>query len=914
MLTELWSDLRYRLRALFRRGTLERDLDDELRFHLEREAEKYEAAGLSPAEARRRAQLVFGGVDRAKEEDRDARGTRPLETFFRDVRYAVRSLRRTPAVPLVAIPTLALAIGATTALFSFADALLLRPLPVRDAGRLVSLVHVSTTDARSYGSFSYPDFLDLLDARRDAGLADLSAYSDIEVKLGDGPDAAPVPAAIVSGNYFSVLGVKPLAGRMFAPEEDSTPGTHPVVILSESLWADRFGGDRSLVGRTVTLNGHPFTVIGVAPPSAPAPDLSSEPQLWVPLMMHDVVLPSFRIGKLQLFGNRGTQWLTLTGRLAPGTTRQRAEQALATLARRAAEQYPQADKGWTITALPLGRARVGPPGASPLPWLTLLMAAVVAMVLLLACANVANLLLSRAVARQREMSIRAAVGAGRGRLVGQLLTESLLLSALGGAAGVLLAAWAVSALPDLGLTSGLPALDVRLDARVLGFALAATFVAGLASGLVPALRASTAGIARGSGGSPTAGDGRTRMPLPQTLVGFQVAVSLILLVGAGLMLRTLWNLRAIPLGYDAHGVRIAQVDVPQEGYDAGIPGTTATEADGAAWRRVVESVRALPGVRAAAVAAVAPFRAWNMANDFYRDDAAGGHAGNRFNVGINVVDDDYFATMGVPIVAGRTFDAGDVPGAGAVAMVNQALASQLWPGQSPLGKRIRERDAADPDRPGEPIEIVGVVSDGRYYRAWRQADRPFLFLPVSQHPQSRMFLHVRGEAAGLPTDRALRRAVWAAEPGWTVAPGEAVARARAQAVAVESAGARLLTLFGLLAVVIATLGIYGVVSFSVSRRTREIGVRMALGARTVDVRRNVVGRSAVPILAGTALGTLAALGMTRALSSLLYGVSSTDATIFLATAALLVAVGFLASLIPASRATRVDPVATLRQD
>lgn len=834
-----------------------------------------------------------------------------------DLRFALRTLRKSPGFTTVAVAILALGIGANTALFSFADALFLRPLPVPDPDRLVTLLHVPTTRATTYGSFSYPDFLDLEDARRSAGLEDLAAYSDIEVKLGDGPGTAPVKAAIVSGNYFSVLGVPPLLGRAFAPEEDGTPDTHPVVILSQALWASRFGANPSLVGRTVTLNGRPFTVVGVASRSTPAPDLSSDPQLWVPLMMHAVVLPTFRIGGLDLFGNRGTQWLTLVGRLGPGATRDRATLALAALARRAAELYPQADKGWTIAALPLGRARAGPPGASPLPRLVALMGAVVAMVLLLACANVANLLLARATVREREMAVRVAMGAGRARLIRQVLTEALLLASGGAALGVLLAGWALPALTALGLTSDLPALHVHLDGRVLGFALGATMAAGLAAGLVPALRASTAGIARGGAGTLSAEpSGRARLPLHQTLVVVQVAISLALLVGAGLMLRTLWNLQAIRLGFDTGEVQIAQVEAPQtSGYDAGIPGTdAASPADGAAWSRVAESVGALPGVRAAALATIPPFGSRRMARDFFLESVPGSPSRENFNVDVNVVDGAYFGTMGIELLGGRTFDAGDMPGAGSVAVVNQALALRLWPGRSPLGRRIWERDPRRPDSPGSQIEIVGVVSNGRYYRAWRQPELPFLFLPVSQQAQRTMFLHVRGAAPGAPTEPALRRAVWAAEPSWTVAGVGAVAQARAAALAVEANSARLLTLFGLLAGVIAIVGIYGVVSFTVSRRTREIAVRMALGARVADVRCNVLARGAAPILVGTGLGWLVALALTRLLSSLLYGIGPGDPGTFAASATVLVAVGLLAILVPARRATRVDPMEALRYE
>lgn len=828
-----------------------------------------------------------------------------LDSLVQDLRYAVRGLVRMPGVTLVALPTLALAIGATTALFSFADALMLRPLPVREPDRLVALYHQSTTDPDYYGSFSYPDYLEIRGAGD--GLSGVAAYDDIRVRVGEGPDARPVQGAIVSANYFSVLGVRPLVGRAFVPEDDQGEGAHPVVVLAEDLWARRFGGDPSVVGRQVTLNGHPFTVVGIAPRSTPSPDVHDAPELWVPLMMHRVVLPSFRFGSLDLFYNPGTQWLELVGRLGPGATRARVGGVLKTLARRQAVASPKAHRGWTIAVLPLAGARTGSPGFSPVPRLTALLGAVVLIVLLIACANVTNLLLVRATARRREMAVRVAIGAGRTRLVRQVLTEALLLALAGGGGGVVLAAWAVKALPALGVTSDLPGLHVGLDGRVLAFALAVTLLAALAAGAVPALRASTVDTVR-AGRASTSSDvgGRHRFALHQALVAVQVALSLVLLVGAGLTLRTLRNLYTVPLGFQVTDVRIARVEPPEA--------DSTTGAERQIYTRLIESVRALPGVRAASLAAIPPFAAGRMANDVVWETGDAGGVASRANVDLNVVDPDYFETLGISMVAGRGFTRGDGPGDRSVAVVNQAMAARLWPGESPLGRRIWFRDPSSPNGRGAPMEVVGVVSDGRYYRAWRSAGRPFLFVPFAQHPLKDMVLHVRGAAVGIPTEPALRSAVTSAGTGVSLGPVTSVQAARAASVAPQRVTAALLALFGALAGAVAAIGIYGVVSFTVSRRTQEVGVRMALGARAADVRRHVLAGSAVPVLVGTLAGWLAALGLSRFLSSLLYGIGPRDAVTFACVGAVLMVVGLAASLVPARRATRVDPLTALREE
>lgn len=823
-----------------------------------------------------------------------------LDSVVQDLRYAVRGLVRMPGVTLVALPTLALGIGATTALFSFADALMLRPLPVQEPDRLLALYHVSTKDATYFSSFSYPDYLELRST--DGGLADVAAYSDLEVHLGDGADAGTVAGEIVSANYFSVLGVEPVLGRAFTPDEDQTPGAAPVVILSETLWVGTFGADPSVLGKEVTINGHPFTVVGVVPRSTPSADFHAEPRLWVPLMMHDVVLPSFRAGGMELFYNRGTHWLGLLGRLDRTATPKGVDVALKTVARRQAAENPETNGAWTIIAMPMGSVRAGPPGTSLLARLTALLAAVVVMVLLIACANVANLLLARATVRRQEMAVRVAIGAGRARLIRQMLSESLLMALAGGLGGVLLAMWAVRALPSLGVTSGLPGLDVRLDPRVLTFALTTTLVCGLVAGLAPALRASTAEMAR-VGRSPAAygGGGRARLPLQKLLVSVQVALSLILLVGAGLTLRTVRNLYAIPLGFDADDVRIAQVDFPDE--TSAAPTVVDSYAD------LLARVRSVPGVRSASLARIGPFSTRRMANDVFWENDDGTR--NRTNVDMNVVGVDYFATMGIPLVTGRNFTGGDMEGSPDVAVVNEALAARFWPGQNPEGKQIW---SWEPDGPGHRIVVVGVVANGRYYRAWRTAERPFVFLALGQHAAGDVYLHVRGAGPATPSVGALRRSVLATVPAPEMSDVETVRAARAESVSVERTSAKLLGLFGLLAGTIAVMGIYGVVSFTVSRRTREMGLRMALGARAGDVRRNVVAGSAGPILVGAAVGWLAALYLSRFVAGFLYEIGPRNPLTFGAVGAGLVAAGLLASVVPARRATRVDPLVALRNE
>lgn len=831
------------------------------------------------------------------------RGFLPLlESVVYDVRHGFRWLIRTPGVSVIAIATIALAIGANTAIFSLADALLLRPLPVPEADRLVALFHVTAEGPPSYSSFSIPDYEEI----RDDGMVfrGLAASSPVRMDLGIGADAEPLDGAIVSGNWFSVLGVGPVAGRAFLADEDETPGTHPVVVLSERLWARRFGADAGLIGGTVVLNGHAFTVVGVMPDAVNDVQLQATADFWVPLAMHDVVLPDFRIFGVDLYGNRGTHWVDLIGRLGEGESLERARTVLRSIARRQADANPETNAEWSIAAVPAGDARLGPPTDRKLVRLTGLLAAVVGMVLLIACANVANLLLAKAAPRRKEMGVRLAMGAGRLRLVRHLVTEALVLSLLGGSLGIVLAFGSQHLYSTLGTTAGLPGLALRLDMRVLGFALVLSLITGIVFGLAPAAYASAVDVApmmKDAGLAPPPRTGR--LPLRQLLVTAQIGICVVLLVGAGLTLRTLWNLHAVPLGFASANVSTATLDLSKAGYDARRAQVFYDELEA--------RVRALPGVEATGLALITPFARNRMANDIFWERSGSADGRQRTNVDMNVVDADWFATMEIPIVRGRGFTAADAVGAPGVAIVNESMAARLWPGEDPVGRRVW---SWNPNGADTLLEIVGVVRDGRYYRGWRSGGQPFLFLPLAQQFQAGMSLHVRGAAAHVPAPAQIRRVVETLDPALPAPVFRRVRDALSASIAVERTGALSLGLFGLLALVIATIGVYGVVSFSVTERVHEIGLRMALGANPRRVRRDVIGASARPVLVGTGLGMAAAFALSRTVASLLFGVRPGDPWTFTAVAIVLMGAGAFAGWVPARRATRIDPLLALKGD
>ena len=546
-------------RRFFRRGVTERQLDAELRFHLEQQAADYVAAGMTPEEARRRARLEFGGLDQVKEECRDVGAARFMETLLQDVRYGVRMLRKNPGFTAVAVVTLALGIGVNTAIFSFADALLFRPLPVKDPARVVTLFRRSIQHPQDYSSFSHPAFLDLRRSLREI-FSDLLAYSSMPVNLSTEANNERVDGEIVSGNYFTVLGVTPALGRGFLPEEDETAGTHPAAVISYGLWQRRFGRDPNILGRTIALDGHSFAIVGVAPRGFRGADLEAAPDVWVPLTMHGEVSP-WGTPEEDLFDNPGTDWLTVMGRLKPAVDFRQAQAALGTVGRRFEQAYPESAKGWTITAFPSGQAKLDPGTRGDFfPLLALLLGSA-GFVLLIACANVANLLLARATTREKEIALRTTLGASRVRLIGQLLVESTLLAMLGGTLGLLIAAWSVHALKAL--VPGAIHRGLGIDLRVLAFTVGVSLLTGVVFGLAPTLVATRLNLnetLKEGGMRMTAMSGRHR--LRSGLVVSELALTLVLLVGASLLTRSFLHLLEVNPGFNPHNVLTAEVWLP----------------------------------------------------------------------------------------------------------------------------------------------------------------------------------------------------------------------------------------------------------------------------------------------------------------------------------------------------------------
>ena len=887
-----------RLLNLARSRRLSRDIDRELAFHMAERADELIAAGMSEADAAREARRRFGNYGLQKERTREADVFNWLESLVADLRYATRSLRASPGFALVAILSLALGIGANTAIFSLIDAVMLKYLPVSHPEQLVQ---VMLSDKN--GVFTNPLWEQLRD-RQDV-FTGVFAVSDTRFNLSTGGEARHVAGDWVSGDFFSTLGVGPALGRTIARSDDWR-GCPAVAVLSYGFWQGNYGGDPSVTGKTISLDSHPFQIVGVAAPGFFGVDVGQSVQVYAPLCAEAVVH-----GADSFLDRRSTWFLRVIARPKPGLAMSQLDVRLKAIAPGIYEatvppnwrpkdqkQYLQGTLGVRPVANGFSDVRHQYRGAL----ITLM--AVVGIVLLIACANVANLLLARATVRQREIAIRLAIGAGRRRLIRQLLTESVLLSLCGAVLGMVFAKWGSRLLVGfLDTNAGHVSLDLSIDARVLGFTIAVATATGLLFGLAPAWRSTRVSpqAAMKSGGRGVA-EGHSRFTLGKALVVAQVALSLVLLMGAGLMLGTFRSLATLDPGFQRDAVLIASTDLRSLKYSA--------ERQRQFYLDITQRLRTLPGVRAASASAITPISG-SLWNDMILVDGFSPKSDQDAVADFNVVSDGYFATLGTPMLAGRDFNDGDQAGSAQVAIVNTAFARKFLGGANPLGKQFRlQRGTGDTP----PFEIVGLVGDAKY-QSLREEAPPTAYVPISQQEEPGPFMNFELRAATSPA---------ALIPGVTSAFGAVnpdislefvtLSDQVAQSLTRERLLAMLSTFFGGLALALAMIGLYGIMSYNVARRRNEIGIRIALGAARARVLRMVLGEVGRMVIAGVVLGIGAALAVTRLVSSLLFGVTPSDPVTLLLSALLLVVVALAAGALPAWRAARLDPMEALREE
>jgi predicted permease len=892
-----WHEFIYLLRKLNRRRA-EDDLEEEIRTHLELEAEERVAAGLPPEEARYAARRAFGNRVSAEESARAVWGFAIIETVRQDLRYGARMLLKAPGFTAVAVLSLALGIGANTAIFSLVDKVLIRQLPVEEPDRLVL---VSASSGRGISAnFSYPDFADYHVGNQ--VFDGLVCYTQRALTLSEGGQGERLQGTIVSGNYFTALRVRPALGRGFLPEEDVTRGTHPVVVVGYGLWQRRFGADPRLVGKTINLNGYNFNVVGIAPAEFSGTVPGIVPDVYVPVMMQGQVSPSWKLDPLFGPRSRNLSWLEVLGRLKPGVSREQAAAAMTALGSQLARAHPNQDG--TSRAEPKFILADGSRGQTSLlrdlrfP-LQMLMATV-GLILLIACANVANLLLARAGTRDKEIAVRLAIGAGRGRLIRQLLTESVLLSTLGGGVGLALAAsisgLVVSYTPPNNFST--LTIDNRLDGRLICFTLGISLLTGILFGLAPAWNASQTDLVSGLK-NETALHGRTlhRLSLRNLLVVAQVALSMIVLVGAGLCVRSLQKLQAIDAGFDPAKVLVMSADVSLSGYN--------NERGLRFYAELLERVRMLREVEAASLAAQVPLG--GGISSPLKVEGYLPRSGEDMSSDFNIIGPDYFRTMKIPLLYGREFGQSDTTTVSQVVIINETAARRFWPDQNPIGRRLIV--GRPPDE--ETREIVGVVKDSKY-RQLTEEIRPIVYVPLAQDYRASMALHVRtaGEPGAMLA--AVRREVQALDASLPVYNIKTLEEQKNGSLYTSRMAATLLTVFGLLALLLAAVGLYGVMAYVVNRRAREIGIRMALGAQGRDVLRQMLLEGMTLVTIGLALGLGGALAATRLLKSFLYSVTTTDPIAFVGAALLLAGVALLANYLPARRAARTDPMVILK--
>jgi macrolide transport system ATP-binding/permease protein len=886
MLKNLWA----RLRLLAGSRGVDRELDAEVRLHVGMHTRTDIQAGV-----RRGVLSTFGAGEKAKEAAHETRRLW-LDSAWQDLRFGLRGLRRYPGFTAAVVLTLGLGIGANSAVFSVVNGVMLRPLPVRDADRLTVLA-VSRGAGGTPGRLSR---LDMEDYRSQSdAFEDIAGYAMDFSGLSADNRADRVLLTYVSGNYFEMLGVRPAAGRLIRPTEGRASGADPVLVLSYGYWCRRFNSDPNVVGKAVRLNGHPFTIVGVAPEGFHGAYAFIEMDLFAPL------------GTMTLNPVYATAWndradrgvVVTLGRLKRGVSLRAAQASLDVVGRRLAARYPETNKDvrphvfWETYARPDANA------APVLPLVGSVFLGLVGLVLLVACLNVAGLLLVRGTSRARELTLRNALGAGRLRLVRQLVTESLLLSVLGGSAGVMIAAWATRVLGTIRLPNDLPIrLDFGLDWRVCAYVAAAVLLSAFTAGLVPAIRASGTHpvdvLRQGSRGAPAGGGSRHR--LRDMLVVTQVAGSLVILVIAGLFIRSLASAHRIELGFQPDHVMNFFMDPAQQGYDQ-----ARTKAF---YRDLVARVRSMPGVESASVAHSVPLGYYNRSTHLEKEGQKLAPTDEGLEADYNLVDADYQRTMGIQVLRGRWFAQADEDDGRPAVVVNQSLAQRLWPGEDPLGKRFRLRDDGSP-----LLEVIGVARDGKYGSIF---ERPtsFIYMPHALEYTSLRVLHVRTTGRPERVVPMVRKEVASLAPDVPVFDVNSMRNAvgGGNGFFLFRMAVRFASALGLLGLALAVVGLYGVVAYSTGQRTHEIGVRIALGAERRHILSTVVSRGLWLVAAGGTVGMLLALGLGRFLTSLLFDVKSYDLFTYATVAGVLTLVGMGACYLPARRAMRVDPTVALR--
>ena len=871
--------LRARVRALMRRDVVLQDIDEELRSHIEMETEANREIGMTPEEARRSAAQSFGNVGSIRDLAYEVKGGGFIETFWQDTRFSARMLRKHPGFSLIAVLTLALGIGANTAIFSIVNAVLLRPFPFQAPEELVIVGEGAVA-----GTVSYPNFVDWRDDRNIFAAAS-AVRSNENYNFAEAGEPERLQGRLVSAGFLTLLGVKPLLGRDFLAEDDR-PGATPTVILSSGLWSRRFGNDESIIGKTIALNDQRYTIVGVTPP-----DFEFG-------MAADVSIP---IGlSAERFKARGSDpGINVVARLRPNVSPQQTQTELNLIYARLEQQYPTSNTGRRAYLSSVHEYFVGDV-RQPL----LILLASVGLVLLIASANVANLLLVRASTRRREMSVRVALGAGRWRIVRQLLTESMLLALIGGVLGILLAVWSTSFIANQ-LPAGIPRItEANVDVRVLAFTVSVSVITGFLFGLAPALQASrlnlTEALKEGDRGTSS------RQRLRGVLVVSEVALTLTLLVGAGLLIQSFRRVLQVDPGFKAQNLLTMQVSVNNpDGHQVA-----------SFFNQLQENVRRLPGVKSVAVANGLPLGGANHPVFFIegRPLPQNGRAPGAIRY---TVSPGYFETMGIQLLKGRVFSAQDTPTTPLVMIIDEALAQQHFQNEDPIGKRIAQSSNFTPT-----YEIVGVVSHVEQYNLEGQAIRtPQFYLSFNQIPPERLPGYTRRINVLTRTDvepssltSAVRGEIAALNKTQPVFNVQTMEQIVSQSVAPRRFSMLLLSVFAVVALILASIGIYGMMSYAVAQRTREIGLRMTLGAQRGNVLRLVIGQGMKLVIVGVVLGLVAAIALTRTMKSLLFGVSATDPETFIGIALLLTIVALLACWIPARRATKVDPIVALRYE